>query len=307
MIRTAFKDLIKKPVFIYGLFAYSMVLLTLGLHQLETFGTIALTAKVIIYSLLTVAYAFFAFVANTEKDKLLIALFSAVVANLWLRLILPDFHRITIALDIVLFAVIIVFICSIIQKGYLNTKILNTNNNFTYLHATWALSCAAAEIFMHILHNENGSNTMGELVIVSICIGILLAIVLIIVGIKQKKGVLFFALFVFCTSVISIMISIIILTNLNYALDFSVPERETAVITDITAEYKRSHGRHSAFSGHIDYEFTINSSGDEIDIDVTSAEYEKYSIGDSIVLLRYKGALGVPYYVIESIEKMLPK
>lgn len=83
---------------------------------------------------------------------------------------------------------------------------------------------------------------------------------------------------------------IVIISNLNYALDRSEPERYVAVIEN---ENVYRYGRRARRS----YEFTVTVNGDTFDVDVPRSASREYDEGDYCVIHYYKGAFDKPYYV----------
>ena len=95
-----------------------------------------------------------------------------------------------------------------------------------------------------------------------------------------------------CVPIYSIMfgflLSWILLVNLNYAFDFSNPEKIACEIVD-----KKQGDNDSSDT------FYVLIDGKKIDISVSDSEYFEYEIGDEIVVSLYDGAFNLKYYIFE--------
>lgn len=76
--------------------------------------------------------------------------------------------------------------------------------------------------------------------------------------------------------------------NLNYILDFTLPEEYEMSIKDKNIDSSRS-GTY--------YELKVEYKGNEIELDVTQSTYFRYEIGDIFPVDLYRGFLGDPYYI----------
>ena len=129
-------------------------------------------------------------------------------------------------------------------------------------------------------------------IVIPLIVGILAAIPMIMLTKGTAKmfvriivGILigFMAAFVCCGHIM----------NLNYAFDTSEPEVCTAEITD---KDRSSNGIKLPTS----YDFDIAFDGVELNLKVSSSEYDFYDVGDTVRFYKYKGAFGKPFYISES-------
>ena len=270
---------------------------------IETFYPTTRSADTVICIILTAIFAYFV-LFESQKHPSYIAMMSVITISYWLKVFLPQFARIVFLIDMFLPIAIVVYFIIAIKVGVFFKQHKKERNDF---RCCIPFLTTLFELLMRSISNAFffASDGMPFLVIGAI-IGSILTIVHIVKGImKKEKGFIHYGILSLSIFTITAAFCMIILLNINYALDFSKPERDTAVIVDAEEEFKRSYRRHSI--SHMRYEFIVLMDGEEIDITVSSKQYCEFSVGDSIIVNKYKGALGSHYYVIESIEKMLPK
>lgn len=127
---------------------------------------------------------------------------------------------------------------------------------------------------------------------VAVLVGLIIGIFYVVNDFRKKEGsflsiVVGFGLF----GLVFVFVGIFFI-HLNYALDFSEPQRYELIIEE--KEYAPSSGgRYS--TPH--YKFLFNLNGKEINLWVSSSEYEKYEVGDLYAIDLYNGALGEPFYI----------
>lgn len=78
--------------------------------------------------------------------------------------------------------------------------------------------------------------------------------------------------------------------NLNYMLDYSLPEQYSMTIAQKDIQSSRSG---------TDYEFLLTYKGEEIKMDVSQSIYYQYEVGDSFPVELYQGFFGDAYYIAE--------
>ena len=78
--------------------------------------------------------------------------------------------------------------------------------------------------------------------------------------------------------------------NLNYMLDFSVPEQYLMTVTEkeIVSSKNNTH-----------YEFTLEYKETEISLNVAQSVYFQYEVGELFPVELYRGFFGDPYYIAE--------
>lgn len=86
--------------------------------------------------------------------------------------------------------------------------------------------------------------------------------------------------------------------SVNYAFDFSEPQRITTTVIE-TEEENVPTGKSSR---RIDYYVLAEVNGEKMKIQTTRTVYNQIETGDEIAVLIYDGALSFPYYIIEPIE-----
>ncbi len=270
---------------------------------IETFYSTTRSADTVICIILTAIFAYFV-LFESQKHPSYIAMMSVITVSYWLKVILPQFARIVVLIDMFLPIAIIVYFVMAIKAGVFLNQREKERNDF---RCCIPFLTTAFELMMRSISNAFFFASDGlPFLIVGAIIGGILTIVHIVKGImKKEKGFIHYGILSLSIFTITAAFCMMILLNINYAFDFSKPERETAVIVDAEKEYKRSYRRHSI--SYMRYEFTVLVNGEEIDISVSSKQYYELSVGDSVIINKYKGALGSHYYTIESVEKMLPK
>jgi hypothetical protein len=115
------------------------------------------------------------------------------------------------------------------------------------------------------------------------------ALITAILVFEKYKVLKYIGSFCFITLLAFITITFII-SDLNYALDRSEPERYVAVIENKNIS---GYGRRVAKS----YEFTVTVNGETFDVEVPRSASREYEEGDYCVIHYYKGAFDKPYYV----------
>ena len=98
----------------------------------------------------------------------------------------------------------------------------------------------------------------------------------------------YFLLFLFITFAFSFNL----IGNLNYALDFSEPIEECAVIEKKDIDYNSK--------GPDSYEFELTVDGERFFLEVSSDEYDRYLEWDLYYFKKYKGAFNKPFYLSET-------
>ena len=78
--------------------------------------------------------------------------------------------------------------------------------------------------------------------------------------------------------------------NLNYMLDYSLPEQYSMTIVEKDIDSSRSG---------TDYEFLLTYRGEKIELDVSRSIYYQYEVGDSFPVELYQGFFGDAYYIAE--------
>lgn len=91
--------------------------------------------------------------------------------------------------------------------------------------------------------------------------------------------------------ILSAFVFSLVITHLNYALDYSEPEEYRSIIED--KDYTRR--RKDADS----YEFTVTVDGEQYDIDVPISVYNSYDVGDRFNFKKYKGFFGKEFFMFD--------
>ncbi len=111
----------------------------------------------------------------------------------------------------------------------------------------------------------------------------------------HKKPAEFVILVAFCSLIFSWLISYITIDNLNYALDALEPTTYVCEITDKSYKIGRRHQR-----GY--HRFKVEIDGDNFWIDVTSSQFDHYSVGDDFAVNLHSGFLDEPYLISRNID-----
>ena len=84
---------------------------------------------------------------------------------------------------------------------------------------------------------------------------------------------------------------IFVISNLNYALDSSLPEksREAGIIEKTSYHHSK---------GDDEFYITVNAGGSELKLNVYEDEYEYLEEGDTVLVEQYPGAFGDAYYAL---------
>lgn len=112
---------------------------------------------------------------------------------------------------------------------------------------------------------------------------------------SHKKPAEFVILVAFCSLIFSWLISYITIDNLNYALDASEPTTHLCEITDKSYKIGRRHQR-----GY--HRFKVEIDGENFWIDVTSSQFDHYSVGDDFAVNLHSGFLDEPYLISRNID-----
>ena len=133
---------------------------------------------------------------------------------------------------------------------------------------------------------------MGNFLLVGVALGIICAICyLIFQKDKSSKKDYFWKLVAsFCIPIVIPLFPYFAVQGINYSFDTSAPIECTYKIVDKEKRY--NSGRHS--SGYR-YYFELNKSGDD-KMEVHKITYNSYEVGDTIILYKYSGFLGIEYY-----------
>lgn len=91
--------------------------------------------------------------------------------------------------------------------------------------------------------------------------------------------------------ILSAFVFSLVITHLNYALDYSEPEEYRSIIED--KDYTRR--RKDADS----YEFTVTVDGEQYDIEVPPSVYKNYDVGDRFNFKKYKGFFGKEFFMFD--------
>ncbi len=112
---------------------------------------------------------------------------------------------------------------------------------------------------------------------------------------SHKKPAEFVVWVAFCSLIFSWLISYITIDNLNYALDASKPTTHLCEITDKSYKIGRRHQR-----GY--HCFKVEIDGENFWIDVTSSQFDYYSVGDDFAVNLHSGFLDEPYLISRDID-----
>lgn len=198
-----------------------------------------------------------------------------------LSMVLPD--KIRILVNIVLLLVLMY---------YLAISMLN-KLTIGKLSLIWTTEVVCFGLLLFIQSDYyffTGNGTM-TFYVVSLMVGVSLGILLPVLkretlkslSVCIKKGVVI----AFCAT----LVSIIVLPNLNYVLDFSKPQFMSVEISGKKAN--------NVFRGPDTYEFMFESEGETYFINVPENIYDEYRSGDTFQLLVYNGAFGEEFYIGE--------
>lgn len=124
--------------------------------------------------------------------------------------------------------------------------------------------------------------------VVALAVGALITAILVFEKYKVFKYIGSFCLI----TLLAFITVIVIISDLNYALDRSEPERYVAVIEN---ENVRRHGKRGR--GVRSYEFTVTVNGDTFDVEIPRSASREYDEGDYCILHYYEGAFDKPYYI----------
>lgn len=91
--------------------------------------------------------------------------------------------------------------------------------------------------------------------------------------------------------ILSAFVFSLVITHLNYALDYSEPEEYRSIIED--KDYTRRRKRADT------YEFTVTVDGKQYDIDVPGTVYNSYDVGDRFNFKKYKGFFGKEFFMFD--------
>ncbi len=106
---------------------------------------------------------------------------------------------------------------------------------------------------------------------------------------KDKEHSRFTVLFKLIAAALLVVAVYHSLVVLNYALDTSTPQLQTASVVD--KDYSRGGRRRRRY-----WAIEVMLDGKETRFYVSSSEYDRYRVGDAFPVYRYEGGLGEPYY-----------
>ncbi len=112
---------------------------------------------------------------------------------------------------------------------------------------------------------------------------------------SHKRQVELVILVAFCSLIFYWLISYITIDNLNYALDASEPTTHLCEITDKSYKIGRRHQR-----GY--HRFKVEIDGENFWIDVTSSQFDYYSVGDDFAVNLHCGFLDESYLISRNID-----
>lgn len=109
--------------------------------------------------------------------------------------------------------------------------------------------------------------------------------------VRQRAVTFFTLLAVFFVSGVSFFPIAVFMEDLNYAFDTEEAVHEEVLICD---KEIRTHRREAD-----SYHFEVRTEKDEFWVQVDKDDYFCYKSGDRYLLLRYRGAFSVPFYLAE--------
>ncbi len=199
-------------------------------------------------------------------------------------------------LSILLFFVSIIYTLVILVIKAIKKTRRNNTLDVPLLNAVLPTLIVGCPYFMNTIYLFDliemiSNNVMWNSIIVGLCFSII-ALILYIVLRKDrsdKKGYFGAMAGVFFGTIIVIMFIMFgTINNVNYGFDKSLETKESYLIVD----KEKTHHSKSRIGHYII--FLVN--GEEFKMKVNHMIYEKYDIGDDIMIYKHKGALGYSYY-----------
>ena len=226
---------------------------------------------------------YFAWIAKKHPPRSGQIIMTLMAATFWLGLIVPSNRLVLLYITVLVFAGIGYLFFLVIQKK---------KNNEPLMYATMFFAIMLLDFMRDYTYVDGDDTRHWQISLVLALIVGVAACYLIFYGFIRLKDDRMSEKVCWC--IISVVVAFILfwttVNNLNYMLDFSLPDQYQMTITDKEINSSKS-GTY--------YELTLVYKKEKFDLNVPQSTYFQYEIGDRFPVELYRGFFGDPYYIAE--------